>query len=32
VTIDVAGLSSGMYIVRLNGEQYSDALSVTLMK
>ncbi|MCH7639425.1 MAG: T9SS type A sorting domain-containing protein [Bacteroidetes bacterium] len=32
VTIDGAGLSSGMYIVRVNGENFSDALSVTLLK
>jgi len=32
VTIDGAGLASGMYIVRVNGERFSDALSVTLLK
>ena len=32
VTIDGAGLSSGMYIVRVNGERFSDALNVTLLK
>jgi hypothetical protein len=32
VTIDGAGLSSGMYIVRVNGERFSDALTVTLLK
>ena len=32
VTIDGAGLASGMYIVRINGERFSDALSVTLLK
>ena len=32
VTIDGAGLPSGMYIVRVNGERFADALSVTLLK
>ncbi len=32
VTIDGAGLPSGMYVVRVNGERFSDALSVTLLK
>ncbi len=32
VTIDGAGLASGMYVVRVNGERFSDALSVTLLK
>ena len=32
VTIDGADLASGMYIVRVTGERFSDALSVTLLK
>ena len=32
VTIDGAGLPSGMYIVRVIGDRFSDALSVTLLK
>ena len=32
VTIDGAGLSSAMYIVRVNGGRFSDALSVALLK
>ena len=32
VTIEGAGLASGMYVVRINGERFSDALSVTLLK
>ena len=32
VTIDGAGLASGMYVVRVTGERFSDALSVTLLK
>ena len=32
VTIDGAGLASGMYVVRVIGERFSDALSVTLLK
>ena len=32
ITIDGAGLSSGMYIVRVNGETFSDAIGVTLLK
>ena len=32
VTIDGAGLASGIYVVRVNGERFSDALSVTLLK
>ncbi len=32
VTIDGAGLASGMYVVRVNGSSFSDALSVTLLK
>ncbi len=32
VTIDGADLASGTYIVRLNGERFSDALRVTLLK
>ena len=32
VTIDGAGLSSGLYIVRVNGDRFSDALRVTLLK
>jgi len=32
VTIDGAGLASGMYVVRVNGERFSDALNVTLLK
>jgi len=32
VTIDGAGLASGMYVVRVNGERFSDALRVTLLK
>ena len=32
VTIDGAGLASGVYVVRVTGERFSDALSVTLLK
>ncbi len=32
VTIDGAGLASGTYVVLVNGENFSDALSVTLLK
>ena len=32
VTVDGAGLASGMYIVRVTGERFADALSVTLLK
>ncbi len=32
VTIDGAGLASGMYVVRVDGERFSDNLSVTLLK
>ena len=32
VTIDGAGLASGMYVVRVIGERFSDAISVTLLK
>ena len=32
VTIDGAGLASGMYVVRVTGERFADALSVTLLK
>ena len=32
VTIDGAGLPSGMYVVRVIGERFSDALRVTLLK
>lgn len=32
VTIDGAGLASGTYIVRVNGETFADALRVTLLK
>jgi len=32
VTIDGAGLASGMYVVRISGERFSDNLSVTLLK
>ncbi len=32
ITIDGAGLASGMYVVRVNGERFSDALSVTLLR
>jgi hypothetical protein len=32
LTIDGAGLASGMYIVRVNGERFNDAMSVTLLK
>ena len=32
VTIDGAGLASGMYVVRVNGERFSDTLTVTLLK
>ncbi len=31
-TIDGAGLPSGIYVVRATGEQFTDALSVTLLK
>ena len=32
VTIDGAGLASGMYLVRVIGERFSDAIGVTLLK
>ena len=32
VSIDGAGLPSGLYVVRVNGERFSDALRVTLLK
>ena len=32
VLIDGAGLPSGTYAVRLTGETFSDALTVTLLK
>ncbi len=32
LTIDGAGLASGMYVVRVNGERFNDALTVTLLK
>ena len=32
VTIDGAGLPSGTYAIRLTGETFSDALTVTLLK
>ena len=32
VTIDGAGLASGMYVVRLTGERFTDAFRVTLLK
>ncbi len=32
LTIDGAGLASGMYVVRVNGERFADAFSVTLLK
>ena len=32
VTIDGAGLASGMYVVRVTGERFADALRVTLLK
>jgi len=32
VTIDGAGLASGMYVVRLSGERFTDAFRVTLLK
>ena len=31
-TIDGGGLPSGIYVVRATGEQFTDALSVTLLK
>ncbi len=32
LTIDGAGLASGMYVVRVNGERFADAFTVTLLK
>ena len=32
ITIDGAGFASGMYIVRVAGERFADALTVTLLK
>ncbi|MDX1439605.1 MAG: T9SS type A sorting domain-containing protein, partial [Rubricoccaceae bacterium] len=32
VTIDGAGLPSGMYLVRITGERFTDTFRVTLLK